>query len=544
MMAEGDIPTGEAGAGGAWRGVYWDGRTAVRHEVRVWPSSEGVRVEGAGDTDLLWSFAEFELAQGRYRDQHVRLEKRGGSGAALVFAGRSVLGELQRLAPAGDGRFAEVNPSDGWRRSVAATLVLFLMIGGAYFWAIPAAADRAGDFVPVSWEERLGATAVNLHVTGCSDPDVSAALGEMLDRLVATVPVTHYTFRVFVTQSPVVNAFAAPGGYIVIHRGLLEQTERPEQLAGILAHEMQHVIQRHSTRALFRQTSFSALASMLGSNAIGNTFALNAARSVGELRFSREDEAAADEAGMRMLQAAEIDAQGMVEAYEILARQPGQLSGVAQYVSTHPAIEERIRVLGQMASKAAYKPVALANGAGWRRVRSGCGPDVTVLSAEEAPTQGNPDIWYMTGNMHFLGKGVPQDYEAAMRWYRHAADQGHADAQFSVGFLYSEDLGVPVNHEEGIRWYRMAADQGHARAQSALGYKYQMGLGTAVDYEEAMRWYLLAAEQGNPDAQFNIGYMYMTGEGVPRDDQEAGRWLQMAAENGHEDARKWLGLGE
>ena len=75
-------------------------------------------------------------------------------------------------------------------------------------------------------------------------------IDELVLTLTKALPSNPYAFRVSVVDSPVVNAFAAPGGYIVIYKGLLKYTKSPEELAGVLAHEIEHVIHRHVTRML------------------------------------------------------------------------------------------------------------------------------------------------------------------------------------------------------------------------------------------------------------------------------------------------------
>ena len=71
--------------------------------------------------------------------------------------------------------------------------------------------------------------------------------------------------------------------------------------------------------------------------------------------------------------------------------------------------------------------------------------------------------------MYELGRGVPQNYAEAARWYRLAADQGSATAQHDLGVMYHFGQGVPQNYAEAVRWYRLAADQGYADAQHGLG---------------------------------------------------------------------------
>ena len=143
---------------------------------------------------------------------------------------------------------------------------------------------------------------------------------------------------------------------------------------------------------------------------------------------------------------------------------------------------------------------------------------------------------------YYYGKGAPQDYTEALRWYRKAADQGLARAQYGLGFMYSRGEGVPQDYAEAVRWCRKAADQGYVNAQYALGVSYFNGQGVPQDYAEAARWYRKAADQSEVTAQSYLGIMYRNGQGVPRDYAEALRWLRKAAVQGDETAQMALAI--
>ena len=130
--------------------------------------------------------------------------------------------------------------------------------------------------------------------------------------------------------------------------------------------------------------------------------------------------------------------------------------------------------------------------------------------------------------MYLSGKGVPQDYVEAARWYRRAAEQGDAGAQTSLGVIYANGYSVLRNYDEAARWWHRAADQGDASAQANLGVMYDKGYGVPQDNVEAAQWYRRAAEQGLVFAQFSLGLMYYNGEGVPRDYGKAHMWLDLA----------------
>jgi uncharacterized protein len=110
------------------------------------------------------------------------------------------------------------------------------------------------------------------------------------------------------------------------------------------------------------------------------------------------------------------------------------------------------------------------------------------------------------------------EYEAAIKEWRPLAERGNAEAQYNMGVLFDTGRGVPQDDNESVHWYKRAAAQGYANAQGNLGLMYNKGRGVPQDRHEGLRWYHLAAEQGNSLAQFNIGQLYDSG---PQDFKEA-----------------------
>ena len=121
---------------------------------------------------------------------------------------------------------------------------------------------------------------------------------------------------------------------------------------------------------------------------------------------------------------------------------------------------------------------------------------------------------------------------------RSLATAGDAGAQYNLGGMYLNGRGVPQDYDEALRWFRRAADQGFAGAQSDLGFMYATGRGVPQDDGEAARLYRLAADQGLAGAQYNLGGMYLNGRGVPQGDGEALGWYRLAADQGFENARE------
>jgi len=102
--------------------------------------------------------------------------------------------------------------------------------------------------------------------------------------------------------------------------------------------------------------------------------------------------------------------------------------------------------------------------------------------------------------MYDNGKGTPQDYKQALKWYRIAAEQGHAKAQYSLAIMYDNGKGTPQDYKQALKWYTKAAEQGLAQAQYSLAIMYDNGEGTPQDYVRAHMWYNLSAARGVADA--------------------------------------------
>jgi tetratricopeptide (TPR) repeat protein len=115
--------------------------------------------------------------------------------------------------------------------------------------------------------------------------------------------------------------------------------------------------------------------------------------------------------------------------------------------------------------------------------------------------KGDAKAEYSLGYMYYHGKGAPQDYAEAVRWYRKAAEQGDARAEAVIGSTYFYGKGVAQDYAEAVRWYRKAAEQGDPEGQ---------------DYSEAISWYRKAAYQGDAQSEHALGYMYYYGQGLPR----------------------------
>jgi predicted Zn-dependent protease len=235
-----------------------------------------------------------------------------------------------------------------------ALLPILLVIG--LWWQSDRIIDAVVDRIPVSWEERLGETTF-AQITATEKivsvgPAVQAveAIGQ---RLISQVK-SPYKLRLHVVDNPQVNAFALPGGHMVILTGLLRQAGSPEEVAGVLAHEVQHVVLRHSMRGLVQSLGWRAAFTIL----MGGTGPLSdmgeIASRLGSLKFGRDQETAADLGGLSLLHQAKVSPDGMIDFFNTLSgKEPGQIA----LLSTHPLSEERARRLQKQIRQMGEWPV-------------------------------------------------------------------------------------------------------------------------------------------------------------------------------------------
>jgi predicted Zn-dependent protease len=190
-------------------------------------------------------------------------------------------------------------------------------------------------------------------------------------------------FDLFAMRDPQINAFSLPGGFIGVNTGLIVTTQTESELAGVIGHEMGHVLQRHIARmiAASERSGYAALASALfgvlagvlaHSGDLGTAIALGGqAYAVdNQLRFSRSAEHEADRIGFQLMSGAGYDPYGMVSFFERLDRASMSDTGVPAYARTHPLTGERIADMSDRARRSAYRQPRQAPEYGFVRARA------------------------------------------------------------------------------------------------------------------------------------------------------------------------------
>lgn len=196
--------------------------------------------------------------------------------------------------------------------------------------------------VPLEREERLGAMGLAQLRLETKLRQDGAAAGVIADIGSQLTEGSRYRYQWFVNDDPAINAFALPGGIVVVNAGLVAATETPEELAGVLAHEVQHVEGRHALEQMIHSAGWAAiLAVTLGDvSALGGVLIHQA----GSLRHSRQLELEADSEGVRNLARAGISPHGVAQFFTRMEAEEARTGGesVIALLSTHPATGDRL----------------------------------------------------------------------------------------------------------------------------------------------------------------------------------------------------------
>ena len=333
-------------------GSYFDGESAARREVEVRLAPDGVRIVEAasGHRQLAyWGFRELRSVDEPEGGDSRRI--RAGNGRArLVIEDPPLIAAIAERAP----RIAR--RESGWTvlclRWAGLLAVSIAVLLATLWFGLPRFADQATRLVPHEWEIAFGDRLVEpviRHLTQLDDTDEvafctaargRAALEELTRRLAPAA--SPYRFEVRVVNLEMVNAFALPGGQIVIAEGLLHFAESADEVAGVLAHEMGHVLHRHSTASIIESLGLAFLfGAMLGD--LGTGVISGAGETLVGLSFRREAEAQADERAFALLERARLSSRGIANFFERMQGKARDRPALLHLLSSHPPTESRRR---------------------------------------------------------------------------------------------------------------------------------------------------------------------------------------------------------
>jgi len=327
------------------------------------------------------------------------------------------------------------------------------------------------------------------------DTYITDYVDEMVQKVVKAKKPMPFRIQSAVVANPILNAFAIPGGYIYIFTGLIQEVESESQLAGVIAHELGHVSQRHVASRLEKQskvgilTAAGILSGIFLGAATGSSDAAAAvmlgaqgAGTAAMLQYSQADEREADHVGLNSMVKAGYNPKGMPETFVLMKKNQWfrSSSQIPSYLSTHPGLNERISYLNDRIKR---MPASLTDrkddNAMLKRlqplVRSRMSPAKTALAYFESKNAKEYTA------MDYVGRGITE-----MRMKNHKA----AEASFTKA-LEMDRKDPLVSREVGIFYFRTG------RAKEASQY---LQLAVIKNPRDALGLFFLArlqAETGN-----------------------------------------------
>jgi predicted Zn-dependent protease len=231
------------------------------------------------------------------------------------------------------------------------------------------------NLISIDEEKQLGekfAVEVEKQHKVVGDPEVQSYIDGVGKRLLTGVKKVEFPYVFKVVQDDSINAFAIPGGHTYVNTGLIKAAQNETELAAVMAHEINHVVARHSTRQMTKQYGYQLLTGLLlGGKGDLAKMAADLFGKAGSLYYSREMESEADSLGVETMYKAGYNPQGMVSFFRKLEAVGKDNPGaIAKFFSTHPQTPERIKDIQEEITTFPPKAFLPESSAEFSRVKS------------------------------------------------------------------------------------------------------------------------------------------------------------------------------
>lgn len=323
---------------------YFDGNSSQIYHVTV-EITEGSILLYHGHEMIIWDVNKI-IFQESYFNKHNTVLKYGDKFpyASLELTSEAFQETLLKYNP----NLKIKNTDIKFFQNLSSKSIIGIAIGCiglillSYFVIIPNLAEFMATKVPASYEVELGEGIYNQMSEDFDvDEEKTLAANEFFKALNIK---SNYPVQITVVNSPVKNAFALPGGHIVVYDEILESMNSEEEFAALLSHEYSHIALKHTTRALFRSLGTYMVLSIVLSdiNGIMGVIIENA-HNVKSLSYTRSLEEEADNNGLKLMLNAGLNPVGMINLFKHLKQPQENSFEIPEYLSTHPLLDERIK---------------------------------------------------------------------------------------------------------------------------------------------------------------------------------------------------------
>jgi len=309
----------------------------------------GYRNQQGQNTQLKWAMldvdASFDFSKHTTRIRHAR-----ETGVEIFVNGNDAANYIKEMQSEQSKPWYKKDKAKEWRRN----LLIFFGVAGflvlLYFLLVPWMSEKLATRVSIKTEEQFGEAVYEALVPQNQD-NVEASL--VVNDFFAAMNVrTAYNVRITVMDGETVNAFALPGGRIVVYSALLEKMESYPELAALISHEFTHVNNKHSTKSIFRKLGSKIFISLLfGKFGSVTSVLVDQADNLKSLKYSRGLEKEADVEGLALLQDRKIDPKGFADLFKHL-KESAPAGSMPEFLGSHPDIDKRITYIREASTNA------------------------------------------------------------------------------------------------------------------------------------------------------------------------------------------------
>jgi beta-barrel assembly-enhancing protease len=363
---------------------YGDGRAAVMYEAQCEIGADAVTIH-VGAATHVWSYAD--LARADDGNGRIVLKRKPDTGERLAFEADAT-DELKAAAP----KLFTAHAQGLERPQVVAGVVgAAWSLAAVFLVGIPLAAAPIAEVMPAPYRAQIADISwsqVSQLTEYCDDSDEAARiLNDMAHRMMTASDVAHRDeIWITIVDANFPNAFALPDDSIIVTDELIQIARHPDELTGVLAHEIAHVERNHVMKNVIRQMGAGIFFDIVfGGAGAGQAIAVASVNLAG-LRYTRGDEEDADARGLDYLDAAGIDSGGLASMFDRIQEQEEGLAGIPTMLSTHPATPARAAAARARARQGLQPSL---NDRDWRIVRQACGGSAELLPEDEDEDQEN-----------------------------------------------------------------------------------------------------------------------------------------------------------
>lgn len=345
---------------------YFDGQSGKPFNVRITLAPSFLTIKNQ-ELEANWFFADIRVMEPCRDGLPAKLSAKTHAEARLVIEDEALFKQIQARLPKKATGLFWVSAS---KKSLAMWSVVTLAFLAGLYVTLPALFFTLGGYIPLSWEMKLAHMTEESMLEDediCISPEGKKVLAVLSERLMPKKN-RYESINVYViNNSKITNAFALPGGTVVLHRTIIDKAENAEDVAGVLAHEMGHLAHAHPIRSLTQQIGSRAILAMM----FGGGDVVELSSSVLSFSYSRDIEREADYMAVDLLKKTDISAQGLVRFFSKLSEEGEEdvFADYMAYLSTHPSSKERIENITALAD---YEGKKVMSKKDWRALRGIC----------------------------------------------------------------------------------------------------------------------------------------------------------------------------